>query len=108
MKLFLTSAILGFAGLFSEVSAQYYGGSTYNYGGGYNSTQNYRSSKGNTTVRTQRNYNPGGGYSSSTQTYRNGSPSTYSNTYRDPWGNTTTTRYNNRTGRTTTTYKSRY
>ena len=51
------------------------------YSGGYSSNQTYSSGRGYTNVNTTRNYdNYGGGYSSSTNVYKNGSLSSFSYT----------------------------
>ena len=65
------------------------------YSGGYSSNQTYSSGSGYTNVSTTRNYdNYGGGYSSSTNVYKNGSLSSFS--------------YTTSNGGVTNTYKYKY
>ncbi len=108
MKNILAFTILGIAGLFTQISAQHYGGSTTRIGNGYGTTQIYTTPRGTTSVGTTRTYTTGGGYISTTDVTKSGIPKTSSTTTRDIWGNTITTKIYHNTGRTTTTYKSRY
>lgn len=50
MKNILAFTILGIAGLFTQISAQHYGGSTTRIGNGYGTTQIYTTPRGTTSV----------------------------------------------------------